>query len=106
MKSISLPAGNKVRFLHKACPQKDAATIVFVHGFPLDHSMWLGQLPLDQHASLLLLDLPGFGQSDLLPTGDVTMRSFADDVAEIVRQLQIPKVIFCGLSMGGYSRRR
>lgn len=48
-----------------------------------------------------MLDLPGFGQSDPLPD-DVSMRSFADDVADVVKQLRIAKVIFCGLSMGGY----
>lgn len=93
--------GREVAFSHIVCPKEDAPTILFVHGFPLDHSMWLGQLPLATDASLLMVDLCGYGQS---PTyhKDMTMRIFADDLAELLEHLGIPKVIFCGLSMGGY----
>ena len=101
MKSEKLSDGREIYFLHTVCPQQDAPTIVFVHGFPLDHSMWLGQMPLAETASLLMVDLPGFGKSD--PSrSDVSMRSFANDVVDLMDQLAIEKVIFCGLSMGGY----
>jgi len=88
-------------FLHEVCENGDAPTIVFVHGFPLDHSMWLGQMPLREQASLLMLDLIGFGMSQPITEG-ATMKGFADDVAELLDQLAIEKVIWCGLSMGGY----
>ena len=101
MKSIQLRDSRKISFLHQVCETENAPTIVFVHGFPLDHSMWLGQLPLAEDASLLMLDLPGFGNSD--PTsGELTMKSLADDVADLLNQIGVSKVIFCGLSMGGY----
>lgn len=102
LKHIKLRAdGREIFFNHVVCPKKDAPTVLFVHGFPLDYSMWLGQLPLAEEASLLMVDLSGYGQS---PTYlmDMTMRIFADDLAELLERLQIPKVIFCGLSMGGY----
>jgi len=96
-----LSDGRKMSFLHLVCEKEDAPTIVFVHGFPLDHSMWLGQMPLVEYANLLMPDLPGFGKSDPV-AGDVTMCGLADDVASLVKQLGISKVVFCGLSMGGY----
>ena len=101
MNSIQLNDGRKMHFLHHVCEDDTAPTIVFVHGFPLDHSMWLEQLPLQQHASLLMLDLIGFGESDPIAER-TTMKEMADDVANLVSKLGIEKVIFCGLSMGGY----
>ncbi|QEG24289.1 alpha/beta fold hydrolase [Mariniblastus fucicola] len=101
MKSIHLDDGRKISFLHHVCEKENAPTIVFVHGFPLDHSMWAGQMPLREVASLIMPDLIGFGQSDQVSDG-VSMQQLADDVAELLQQLGATKVIWCGLSMGGY----
>ena len=101
MNKVPLSDGRSMSYLHHVCEKEDAATIVFVHGFPLDHSMWRGQLPLLDHASLLMPDLPGFGKSDPV-AGDMTMRGLADDVANLLKELDISKAVFCGLSMGGY----
>jgi 3-oxoadipate enol-lactonase len=82
--------------------------IVFVHGFPLSHAMWRGQLePLAQRFRVIAPDLRGFGASDMTP-GDAasavtTMRQLADDCAAVVDQLCGGQpVVLCGLSMGGY----
>ncbi len=101
LKSIQLADGRKMSFLHHVCEKEDVPTIVFVHGFPLDHSMWMGQMPLLEQASLLMPDLFGFGASDPIAEG-ASMRSMADDVAGLLERLGIEKVIWCGLSMGGY----
>ena len=101
LKSIQLSDGKDISFLHHVCEKENAPTIVFVHGFPLDHTMWLGQLPLVEHANLLMPDLPGFGASDPL-AGEPTMRRYADAVANLLNRLGISKAVFCGLSMGGY----
>jgi pimeloyl-ACP methyl ester carboxylesterase len=58
-------------------------------------------MPLKEHASLLIPDLPGFGKSDPV-TGQFSMRGIADDLAEFLKVMDIPKAVFCGLSMGGY----
>ncbi len=63
--------------------------------------MWIGQMPLAEHATLLMPDLPGFGDSDVA-SDEISMKSLADDIAEFLRLLDVSKVIFCGLSMGGY----
>lgn len=101
VKSVELPSGKSISYLHLPCEKLNAPTIVFVHGFPLDHSMWNGQLPLQSVANLIMPDLMGFGKSNVI-NGQVSMRSMAGDIADLIDQLNVPKVIYCGLSMGGY----
>ncbi len=77
--------------------------LLFVHGFPLDHSMWRGQLgELAKDFRCLAPDLRGFGASSVTP-GTVTMTRLADDLDLLLKKLQLsPAVTLCGLSMGGY----
>jgi 3-oxoadipate enol-lactonase len=80
--------------------------ILFVHGFPLDHSMWRGQFSdLSKGFRVLAPDLRGFGTSSPIIGDDtvVTMTQFADDLAALLTALQVKEpVTLCGLSMGGY----
>jgi pimeloyl-ACP methyl ester carboxylesterase len=88
--------------------------ILFVHGFPLSHAMWRGQLgPLAARFRVIAPDLRGFGASEMTPGGGgggggggeagSTMRQLADDCAAVVEQLCGGRpVVVCGLSMGGY----
>ncbi len=77
--------------------------LVFVHGFPLDHRMWLRQLeqPFDG-VNTVVPELRGFGRSTLL-VDRYSLADLADDI-EIVRQRVCggKRIILCGLSMGGY----
>jgi 3-oxoadipate enol-lactonase len=77
--------------------------LLLAHGFPLDHSMWRGQLDgLSDTCRVIAPDLRGFGQSSITP-GTVTMEQMADDLAALLDALKIAEpVVFCGLSMGGY----
>ena len=77
--------------------------LLLVHGFPLDHQMWQGQIvELSQEFRVIAPDLRGFGLSDET-TPAVTMERFADDLAELLQELGVDEpVAFCGLSMGGY----
>lgn len=79
------------------------APLVFVHGFPLSHAMWLPQLQAFHTSHRVIApDLRGFGGSDVVP-GKSTMRQFADDVAGLLDALGVAEpVVLCGLSMGGY----
>lgn len=77
--------------------------ILFVHGFPLDHTMWREQAAdLSRDHRCIAPDLRGFGQSTV--TEDkVTMEQFADDLAKLLDALRITEpIVLCGLSMGGY----
>ncbi len=76
--------------------------LVFVHGFPLDHTMWRHQIAEFRHTHrVLAVDLPGFGQSSAAP-GEMSIAGFADQLAEFLVQMDvIEQVTLCGLSMGG-----
>jgi pimeloyl-ACP methyl ester carboxylesterase len=78
-------------------------TLLLVHGFPLDHSMWRYQLDdLADAARIIAPELRGFGRSGVTP-GTVSMERYADDLAALLDALKIrEKIVFCGLSMGGY----
>jgi 3-oxoadipate enol-lactonase len=77
--------------------------LVLVHGYPLSHAMWEEQLDgLADACRIIAPDLRGFGASGVTG-GTVTMAQFADDIATLLDALRVTeKVIFCGLSMGGY----
>jgi len=75
-----------------------APTLLLVHGFPLDHTLWAPQVEsLRDVARVLAPDLPGFGTS-AAPRTTMTMDDYADALAATIEE---PCVI-CGLSMGGY----
>lgn len=74
--------------------------VVLLHAFPLDRTMWRGQLDaLSDAARVLTLDLPGFGES---APAAFTVDSAADVVADFLTALGIEKAVVGGLSMGGY----
>lgn len=77
--------------------------LLLVHGFPLDHQMWEGQLRgLSDRCRIIAPDLRGFGQSEVT-SGAVSMAQYADDLVALLDALSIREpVTFCGLSMGGY----
>ena len=76
--------------------------LLFVHGFPLDHSMWRSQAEgLSDSFQIVIPNLRGFGGTPPLP-GVASMAVMADDLALLLDKLAIPKVVLVGLSMGGY----
>jgi len=77
-------------------------SIIFVHGFPYDHTMWKSQIEvLSEKYFCVAYDIRGLGES---PAGDgqFTMESFVDDLEIIIDELKLDKPVLCGLSMGGY----
>ncbi|MFQ5854250.1 MAG: alpha/beta fold hydrolase [Anaerolineae bacterium] len=75
--------------------------IVFVHGFPLDGTLWQPQLDaLSDEYRVIVPDLRGFGGST--PSQEVTMDQYADDLHTLLDELEVNQVVLAGLSMGGY----
>lgn len=76
--------------------------LVFVHGFPLDHTMWRNQLAhFAKSRQVIAPDLPGFGQTPL-DCETKTIETYADGVDSVLTALGVAQpVILCGLSMGG-----
>jgi pimeloyl-ACP methyl ester carboxylesterase len=75
---------------------------VLLHGFPFDRSMWRGQASsLGGEFRVVAPDLRGFGETPA-GEGEMTMESLAEDVAALLDDLNLPRVVMGGLSMGGY----
>ena len=77
---------------------------VLIHGFPLDHRMWIDVLngELSKHRTLCAIDLRGHGASPYCGEIVHTMERFADDVACVIKKFSDGPADVCGLSMGGY----
>ena len=86
--------------------------LVLLHGFPLDHRMWLDVTDLIAgDRTVLAPDLPGFGTSPSGPDvaesvgADPSVPSIdvmGDGVAAVLRHAGIERAAVAGLSMGGY----
>lgn len=81
---------------------KEAKPIVFIHGFPYDHTMWKKQINyLSESYYCISYDIRGFGESTNFD-GQHTMEMFVDDLEMIIDEMKLDKPVICGLSMGGY----
>lgn len=77
-------------------------TIILLHGFCENSTCFHKQvLLLKDRYNLLCIDLPGFGQSDVVE--GLTMEQMADAVEEVLQYLHLDKVVMLGHSMGGYA---
>jgi pimeloyl-ACP methyl ester carboxylesterase len=102
--------------------------LVLLHGFPMDHAMWDGQvvglaketgdllvgeafMPIQgsrkaaaPRCRVLVPDLRGFGASrSKQPHNCVTMEQFADDLVDWLNAIGVREpIVLGGLSMGGY----
>src|SRR5215217_661000 len=80
----------------------DGAALVLLHGFPFDRSMWRGQTEaLGGEFRVVAPDLRGLGETPLGVDG-VTIERIAEDVAALLDELNLGRVVLGGLSMGGY----
>src|SRR5438094_515627 len=88
---------NKVHYVSQGA---GAHTLVFIHGWSCNAGFWREQTPvLAGRARLILIDLPGHGQSDK-PQADYTMDYFARAVLAVMRDARVEKATLVGHSMG------
>lgn len=79
------------------------APLVFLHAFPLNQTMWDGQVTaFAGRRRVVTFDWRGFGASSA-GGGISGMDVLADDLAGLLDELQIGRAAICGLSMGGYA---
>ena len=89
-----------INYAERGLPQGNP--VVFVHGFPFDHTMWEPQMmALPNHFRAITYDVRGHGGSDV-GDGQYTIEFFVDDLISLLDHLVIEKAVLCGLSMGGY----
>jgi pimeloyl-ACP methyl ester carboxylesterase/acyl-CoA thioesterase FadM len=80
--------------------QGDGSPILFVHGFPLDRTVWRQVMATLTGWKRIAPDLRGMGLSDA--PGKYDMSEYADDLAALLDALHVSSAVVCGLSMGGY----
>jgi pimeloyl-ACP methyl ester carboxylesterase len=71
--------------------------LLLLHGWTLDRRMWLPQLPLAHHFTLVGVDRRGFGQSTALPN----LAGEPDDVLRIADVLGLDRFHLVGMSQSG-----
>lgn len=80
----------------------NAPVIIFIHGFPLNKSMWESQeKALKDNYRVITYDIRGHGNSEV-GILDFSIDLFVKDLLRFMDALKIEKTIICGLSMGGY----
>lgn len=79
-----------------------APVIIFIHGFPLNKSMWKPQIEaFKDDYRVIAYDVRGHGKSDAGEM-DFSINLFVTDLINLMDAFYIDKAILCGLSMGGY----
>src|SRR5512132_733244 len=77
--------------------------IVLLHAFPLDGRMWAPQVDaLAPDYQVVVPDLRGFGAAREQAVEVAEMGPMAEDLARLLDELALDRVVVCGLSMGGY----
>jgi YbgC/YbaW family acyl-CoA thioester hydrolase len=79
----------------------EGQAVLFVHGYPFDHTIWRDQIDGLDGFRRIAPDLRGMGQSDAPDLG-YGMEIYAADLAALLDALGVDQVVLCGLSMGGY----
>lgn len=78
-------------------------TLLLLHGFGADTSCWLPIAPLLRpHLSLLIPDLPGFGESEPPEHLEFDIDTQAERLERFLTKLGVERCIVAGNSMGGY----
>jgi len=77
-------------------------TLVFLHGWGADSHSWqpITSPLINQNYSVYLIDLPGFGQSQLLD-GHFTLDKYAEVVDQLITKIGLDNIILVGHSFGG-----
>lgn len=101
MESIFLPIGGAQRLLYRKAGA--GPTIVLLHGFPENGTLWDSLIPaLSDSFQLLIPDLPGSGESDL-PAGELSMDAMAAPIRNMLDAEGVEQAVIAGHSMGGYT---
>jgi pimeloyl-ACP methyl ester carboxylesterase len=87
--------------LHVTDTGGDGRPVVLIHGWPLSGASWSEQVPALSGAGYRVVsyDRRGFGQSD--PGDGYDYDALADDLANVLSELELTDVTIVGFSMGG-----
>jgi len=93
------------RLYYELTGPEDGPVVCMTHSLMVDSGMWSEQMPplLQAGFRVLCLDMRGHGGSDPGAGGAYTMEGIADDWADALDALHLPRVHYIGLSIGGQS---
>ena len=90
-----------MRLAHRLDGTEGRPVLVFGNSLGTTWELWDGQVAaLAEAWRIVRFDHPGHGCSPL-PDGALTVESIADDVLNLVDELGLERLTFCGLSLGG-----
>ena len=98
----TVTARDGAQIFYKAWGDKNAQPVVFHHGWPLSGDEWDSQLLffLSHGYRVIAPDRRGHGRSSQTDTGN-EMDTYASDVAELVKALDLKNAVHVGHSTGG-----
>jgi 3-oxoadipate enol-lactonase len=83
--------------------QGSGPVALFIHGFPLDSTMWIEQLAaLSDKRRCVAVDLRGFGRSSPVNGEPLAMERHAADLVGVLDIISEERADIVGHSMGGY----
>lgn len=86
---------------HRLDGPADAPIVVLSNSLGTTYALWDAQLPgLLERFRVLRYDHPCHGRSEIQP-GLRTVEAFADNLLPLLDRLELERVSFCGLSLGG-----
>jgi len=92
--------GLKICYLE--CGEPSSQTIIFIHGLSGNVENWWDQFEdFRDDLHVVIADLPGHGKSSKPGDFDYSVPSFAKVVVALMDQLEIPKAVVVGNSLGG-----
>lgn len=74
--------------------------VLFIHPPQIGHVVFKYQRQLADQMQVITYDLRGHGKSEAA-IDRITIKGLADDLKQIIDELQIEKVVLCGYSLGG-----
>ncbi len=93
---------NSIAVIYNEEGPYSAPVILFIHGFPLNKSMWNPQMEAFKNDyRVIAYDIRGHGKTEH-GDKDFSIDLFVSDLIGFMDAFYIDKAIVCGLSMGGY----
>lgn len=95
---------NISHLFHKLIPYNGSYKdpLILIHGFLESHTIWYN-LSLDElKRPILLVDVPGFGKSDLLDDKLPSIQYYAEEILQLLESYKIQQYQLVGHSLGGY----
>lgn len=82
-------------------PDVEKPTVLFIHGYVLSSAIWSYQFELlREEYNVIAFDIRGHGSSSV-GSNDINLESYADDIHEVINELDLKNLVIVGHSTGG-----